>query len=95
MSSNFRLFAYMVYLGVADGVGGWTEKGVDPSFFSKYLMESCCRVSERESVELHDPVKVLIRALKEVARFHSKCYGGFHTIHFRKGGMFLRIRTCN
>ncbi len=62
-------------LGVADGVGGWVEKGVDPSFFSKVLMESCCRVASRESVDLMKPVQILSRALSEVQAVHSKCYG--------------------
>ena len=60
---------------MADGVGGWVETGVDPSFFSKVLMESCCRVAARESVDLMKPVQILTRALNEVQSVHSKCYG--------------------
>lgn len=33
--------------GVADGVGGWAEVGVDPSLFAWGLMEACQRVCER------------------------------------------------
>ena len=51
------------------------EKGVDPSFFSKVLMESCCRVASRESVDLTKPVQILTRALNDVQSLHSKCYG--------------------
>lgn len=51
------------------------ERGVDPSFFSKFLMESCYRVSARESVDLTKPVEILTRALSEVKSVHSKCYG--------------------
>lgn len=60
---------------MADGVGGWNEKGVDPSFFSKVLMESCCRVATRESVDLSKPVQIFSRALTELAWLHPKCYG--------------------
>ncbi len=61
--------------GVADGVGGWNQQGVDPSFFSKVLIESCSRVSTRESVDLCKPVNIITRAFKEVLWFHSQCYG--------------------
>jgi hypothetical protein len=64
-----------VLVGVADGVGGWIEKGFDPSFFSKVLMESCWRVCARETVDLTKPVEILARALSEVQSVHSKSYG--------------------
>ena len=67
---------------MADGVGGWNERGVDPSFFSKFLMESCGRVAERGPVDLHDPVKVLGRAFKEMTWFNPKCYGECPNISF-------------
>lgn len=62
-------------IGVADGVGSWLERGIDPSFFSRELMESCYRVSARESVDLKKPVQILARALSEVQLVHSKFYG--------------------
>ena len=34
-------------LGVADGVGGWRDIGVDPSKFSSNLMRTCKRVVEQ------------------------------------------------
>lgn len=58
-------------------MGGWVEKGVDPSFFSKVLMESCWRVAARESVDLTKPVQILARALSEMEAIHSKCYGEY------------------
>lgn len=35
-----------VSLGVADGVGGWTESGIDPSLFSQALMYHAHRYSK-------------------------------------------------
>ena len=35
-------------LGVADGVGGWRDIGVDPSKFSSNLMRTCKRIVEQE-----------------------------------------------
>lgn len=66
-------------IGVADGVGGWIEKGVDPSFFSKVLMESCWRMAAREAVDLTQPVQILSKALSEVKSVYSKCYGMFNS----------------
>ena len=37
-------------LGVADGVGGWTAYGIDPSAFSQALMNQCkCIIRNKES----------------------------------------------
>jgi protein phosphatase PTC7 len=36
-------------MGVADGVGGWREMGVDPSKFSSSLMRQCKRFVEQEN----------------------------------------------
>jgi hypothetical protein len=39
-------FAQGLALGVADGVGGWSENGVDPSMFSQALMYHAHRYCE-------------------------------------------------
>ena len=39
---------YTDVLGVADGVGGWHEVGIDPSKFSFNLMKTCKRYVEQE-----------------------------------------------
>ena len=36
-------------LGVADGVGGWNEFGVNPSLYAKSLMENCKQEIEKSS----------------------------------------------
>ncbi|KAH8554804.1 phosphatase 2C-like domain-containing protein, partial [Umbelopsis sp. PMI_123] len=42
-------------LGVADGVGGWAEVGVDPALFSWTLMNNCASIAkDLESVNAHD-----------------------------------------
>lgn len=35
-------------MGVADGVGGWREMGIDPSKFSSSLMQQCKRIVEQD-----------------------------------------------
>ncbi|CAO3680896.1 unnamed protein product [Umbelopsis vinacea] len=42
-------------VGVADGVGGWAEVGVDPALFSWTLMDNCANIAKNlESVNAHD-----------------------------------------
>ena len=38
------LCSYSDVIGVADGVGGWRQYGVDPGLFSSNLMKSCERL---------------------------------------------------
>ncbi len=41
-------------LGIADGVGGWREIGVDPSIFSSNLMKQCKRMVDLEQKAFSD-----------------------------------------
>jgi protein phosphatase PTC7 len=41
-------------MGIADGVGGWREMGVDPSKFSSNLMTQCKRIVEQDKNILSD-----------------------------------------
>lgn len=45
---------YADVLGVADGVGGWRDLGVDPSKFSSSLMKQCKRLVEQDHMN-HNP----------------------------------------
>lgn len=58
----------MDVLGVADGVGGWRDIGVDPSKFSSNLMRTCKRVveqglttedGEKQKVDQKTPIEIL------------------------------------
>ena len=51
-------------LGVADGVGGWSEIGVDPSKFSSNLMKQCKRCvqltfTKSTAIDSNTPVRIL------------------------------------
>jgi len=48
-------------LGVADGVGGWRDKGVDSSKYSRCLMENAQQKADRASSKAH-PLHVLEHA---------------------------------
>lgn len=39
--------------GVADGVGGWREHGIDPSLFSSSLMEACRSLIDNKLIDLN------------------------------------------
>lgn len=43
-------------LGVADGVGGWHDFGIDPSKFSSNLMKTCKRIVEQELFDTSKPI---------------------------------------
>ncbi|KAI8027708.1 putative protein phosphatase 2C 71 [Camellia lanceoleosa] len=48
------------WLGVADGVGSWSEQGINPGIYSRELMENCRKiVSECDSIPLTDPEEVI------------------------------------
>lgn len=49
----------ITFSGVADGVGGWRAYGVDPSQFSRQLMESCKMVVETGKFKPTKPTDVL------------------------------------
>lgn len=58
-------------LGVADGVGGWRDYGVDPSDFSYSLLRSIERITSVTSPwNLRNPVDLLSAAFREL--LHSK-----------------------
>lgn len=54
-------------IGVADGVGGWRNEGVDPSLFANALMENAKLFAETHRSEL-DPEKILDAAYTKVVK---------------------------
>lgn len=56
-SSDSNAVPRQVVLGVADGVGGWSESGVDPSVFSQALMYHAAQATDSAvKAEDEDPV---------------------------------------
>lgn len=52
--------------GVADGVGGWRDYGVDPSQFSRTLMKTCERLVKEGRFMPSNPVGVLTSSYYEL-----------------------------
>ena len=48
-----------IYAGVADGVGGWRDYGVDASVFPRHLMQQCERVVKEGRFQSHNPSSIL------------------------------------
>ncbi|XP_055513427.1 protein phosphatase PTC7 homolog [Leucoraja erinacea] len=53
-------------IGVADGVGGWWDYGVDPSQFSTTLMKTCERLVHEGLFIPSNPVGILVASYKEM-----------------------------
>lgn len=53
-------------LGVADGVGGWRDMGVDAGRFAKELMGCCCGRSEQEDFDGRNPRSLLVSSYQEL-----------------------------
>jgi protein phosphatase PTC7 len=52
----------MKIVGVADGVGGWGDIGVDPALYSKSLMEGAKLAVEENALVTRDPVEIMNEA---------------------------------
>ncbi|XP_070572999.1 protein phosphatase PTC7 homolog [Ptychodera flava] len=59
-------YKYVDVLGVADGVGGWRDYGVDPSQFSSTLMKTCERIVKQGHFNVTSPVEILSTSYKEL-----------------------------
>lgn len=53
-------------LGVADGVGGWRDHGVDPSVFSRGLMRHCARLVREGKFSPQNPERLIAASYSEL-----------------------------
>lgn len=66
--------------GVADGVGGWRDYGVDPSQFSGTLMKTCERLVKEGRFVPSNPVGVLTSSYYELLQNKVPLLGESHTL---------------
>lgn len=52
--------------GVADGVGGWRNYGIDPGEFSSFLMKTCERLVTSGRFSCTEPTSLLARSYYEL-----------------------------
>ena len=55
-------------LGIADGVGGWEESGVDPSHFSQAFMYYCREAVRKGEVKEGSPREVMQKGYEGVTK---------------------------
>lgn len=53
-------------LGVADGVGGWRNYGIDAGEFSSFLMRTCERLVQNSNFSPTNPVNLLASSYYEL-----------------------------
>ena len=64
-------------IGIADGVGGWKQYGVDPSLFSHFLMKNCERYVKDNCVNSFSPKKILQAGYDNLISEHPDLLGVF------------------
>lgn len=62
-------------LGVADGVGGWRNYGIDPSIFSSALMANCKRLIEQGLLDNPTPVNIIKTGYQELLEHKEPLFG--------------------
>lgn len=62
----YFFFFFFFFLGVADGVGGWRDYGVDPSQFSGTLMRTCERLVKEGRFVPSNPIGILTTSYCEL-----------------------------
>ena len=69
-------------LGVADGVGGWREHGIDPSLFSSSLMEACRTLIDNKLIDLNPLTlkELLSKGYKQLLEDKQCIIGKIHLI---------------
>lgn len=55
-----------MFLGVADGVGGWRSYGVDPSTFPRTLMSTCERMVKENKFRPQAPASIITDSYYEL-----------------------------
>lgn len=62
-------------LGVADGVGGWRQYGIDSSLFSSALMESCKRFVLEGGLESSSPINIVKAGFQDLTEHKEPLFG--------------------
>ncbi|KAF3849157.1 hypothetical protein F7725_015654 [Dissostichus mawsoni] len=82
-------------LGVADGVGGWRDYGVDPSQFSATLMRTCERLVKEGRFTPSSPVGILTSGYFELLQNKVPLLGSSTACIVVLDRRSHRLHTCN
>lgn len=72
------------FAGVADGVGGWRNYGIDPSAFSTSLMRVCERLVHNGHFKPQSPANLIRDSYQELLAQKYPLIGMLHCLHFLK-----------
>ncbi|EDV90793.1 protein phosphatase PTC7 homolog fig [Drosophila grimshawi] len=62
-------------MGVADGVGGWRQMGIDSGVFAKQLMTNCSKLSEQADYDGRNPRQLLIDGYHRLKEHATNVWG--------------------
>ena len=79
-SSDHLLFLCVSILGVADGVGGWRNYGIDPSVFPRQLMATCERLVQEGHFRPQAPASIIAASYEELQQHKAPLMGMYRLI---------------
>ena len=82
-------------IGVADGVGGWRQYGVDPGQFSSQLMRNCERLVKAGYVVANQPQKLLAQGFREMKEAKKQVIGSSTACVMMLSHADLKLYTAN
>ena len=91
---KLKTILYLTLLGIADGVGGWIKRGIDPSIFSRKLMSACKEFVKSESFSPQYPTQVLAVGYRNVLNDRSNPIGKFLLVILLLRFMLLLLSGC-
>ncbi|XP_076434961.1 protein phosphatase PTC7 homolog [Babylonia areolata] len=62
-------------IGVADGVGGWRNYGIDPSVFPRQLMATCERMVQEGHFQPQAPASIIAASYQELMQYKDPLMG--------------------
>jgi len=84
----------MDIIGIADGVGGWRKRGVDPSKFSFGLMEACKKLIDSEDV-IKKPTQLLASAYEMICTYEAPPVGSSTAVILMFDRLTRKLNTAN
>lgn len=78
----YTILLFFISSGVADGVGGWRDYGIDPSQFPCQLMKMCKRMVKEGHFDPRSPVAIIATSYQELLEHKAPLMGGYLFLPF-------------
>lgn len=82
-------------IGVADGVGGWRQYGIDPGQFSTHLMKNCERLVTAGYFSPTQPARLLAQSFREMQDSKAQVVGSSTACVLMLSHSDAKIYTAN